>query len=63
MEVSHGPLSEKKEQRLNPRVLGPWNLMLKMVDKQFKGRYLASWGFPGSASGKEPVCQCMRHKR
>ena len=20
-------------------------------------------GFPGSASGKEPVCQCRRHKR
>ena len=21
------------------------------------------WGFPGGASGKEPVCQCRRHKR
>ena len=20
-------------------------------------------GFPGSASGKEPICQCRRHKR
>ena len=22
-----------------------------------------SMGFPGSASGKEPACQCRRHKR
>ena len=22
-----------------------------------------SWGFPGGASGKEPTCQCRRHKR
>ena len=22
-----------------------------------------SWGFPGSTSGKEPTCQCSRHKR
>ena len=21
-----------------------------------------SWGFPGVASGKEPTCQCRRHK-
>ena len=21
------------------------------------------YGFPGGASGKEPVCQCRRHKR
>ena len=21
------------------------------------------WGFPGGASGKEPACQCRRHKR
>ena len=21
------------------------------------------WGFPGGASGKEPTCQCRRHKR
>ena len=21
------------------------------------------WGFPGCASGKEPACQCRRHKR
>ena len=21
------------------------------------------WGFPGDASGKEPTCQCRRHKR
>ena len=20
------------------------------------------WGFPGGASGKEPACQCRRHK-
>lgn len=35
VEVSHGPLLGRKEQRLNRRVLGSWNLMLKMVDKQF----------------------------
>ena len=22
-----------------------------------------SWGFPGGASGKEPTCQCRRHRR
>ena len=22
-----------------------------------------SWGFPGGASGKEPICQCRRYKR
>ena len=21
------------------------------------------WGFPGGTSGKEPTCQCRRHKR
>ena len=21
------------------------------------------WGFPGGPSGKEPACQCRRHKR
>ena len=24
---------------------------------------LNSWGFPGGACGKEPTCQCRRHKR
>ena len=24
--------------------------------------YTNEWGFPGSASGKEPVCQCWRCK-
>ena len=24
---------------------------------------LLPWGFPGGASGKEPACQCRRHKR
>ena len=24
---------------------------------------LEVWGFPGSVSGKEPACQCKRHKR
>ena len=23
---------------------------------------LPFWGFPGGASGKEPTCQCRRHK-
>ena len=23
----------------------------------------STWGFPGGASGKEPACQCRRHKR
>ena len=22
-----------------------------------------TWGFPGGAGGKEPSCQCRRHKR
>ena len=21
------------------------------------------WGFPGGASGKEPICRCRRHKK
>ena len=25
--------------------------------------HLHIWGFPGSTSGKEPACQCRRHKR
>ena len=25
-------------------------------------RGLCLWGFPGGASGKEPTCQCRRHK-
>ena len=25
--------------------------------------YSMFWGFPGDASGKEPTCQCRRHKR
>ena len=25
--------------------------------------YIMFWGFPGDASGKEPTCQCRRHKR
>ena len=24
--------------------------------------YICLWGFPGGASGKEPGCQCRRHK-
>ena len=24
---------------------------------------LRHMGFPGGASGKEPICQCKRHKR
>ena len=29
----------------------------------FDGPSTFSWGFPGGASGKEPTCQCRRHKR
>ena len=25
--------------------------------------YIMFWGFPGDTSGKEPTCQCRRHKR
>ena len=24
---------------------------------------MVRWGFPGGTSGKEPTCQCRRHKR
>ena len=27
-----------------------------------KHQYSMTWGFPGGASGKEPACQCVRHK-
>jgi len=26
-------------------------------------QYSSGGGFPGAASGKEPACQCRRHKR
>ena len=26
-------------------------------------KYYMLWGFPGGTSGKEPTCQCRRHKR
>ena len=26
-------------------------------------RHIWAWGFPGGASGKEPICQCRRRKR
>ena len=26
-------------------------------------RYVHTLGFPGGTSGKEPTCQCRRHKR
>ena len=28
-----------------------------------EGSYHCTWSFPGGASGKEPSCQCRRHKR
>jgi len=28
-----------------------------------KDRQVLKMGFPGGASGKEPACQCRRHKR
>ena len=31
--------------------------------KQTEECVIAHWGFPAIASGKEPVCQCRRHKR
>ena len=34
----------------------------RIVIHNFKG-YIPFMGFPSGASGKEPVCQCRRHKR
>ena len=34
---------------------------MRFVD--FKSLYKSLTGFPGGASGKEPTCQCKRHKR
>ena len=31
--------------------------------KRYMHLNVQSWGFPGGASGKEPACQCRRHKR
>ena len=30
---------------------------------RIEGRLRPHWGFPGGTSGKEPACQCRRHKR
>ena len=32
------------------------------VAKPIVFSYICLWGFPGGASGKEPGCQCRRHK-
>ena len=33
------------------------------VPPHFECYLSKNWGFPGSTSGKEPACQCGRHKR
>ena len=40
-------------------------LFLLFLPFRFYGEYYVSrfWGFPGGNSGKEPTCQCWRHKR
>ena len=40
-------------------LLGPTDLR---VNKK-KSVWKQLWGFPGSANGKEPACQCSKHKR
>ena len=35
----------------------------KDTKKTRKNSFKAIRGFPGGASGKEPTCQCRRHKR
>ena len=39
------------------------SLLKVLFGKKFGKRYYGYRGFPGGASGKEPICQCWRHKR
>ena len=43
---------------------GPLTQVLseKQALKNISCYYSFCWGFPGGTSGKEPVCQCRRHK-
>ena len=34
-----------------------------LIEKIFEKLQLATWDFPDGASGKEPTCQCRRHKK
>ena len=40
-------------------------LKKKKQDRKEQNNYteLGNGGFPGGTSGKEPACQCRRHKR
>ena len=40
-----------------------WNSHRFLVPKENRDLSALIWGFPGSVSGKEPACQCKRHKR
>ena len=44
--------------------LGVWpNPQVVFLQGACSVPYFCSWGFPGGTSGKEPACQCRRHKR
>ena len=47
------PRSKGKEQKFN----------FLLEEHQIICGYVLKLGFPGSASGEEPACQCPRHKR
>ena len=47
------PRTKGKEQKFN----------FLLEEHQIICGYVLKLGFPGSASGEEPTCQCMRHKR
>ena len=60
------PKEASVEMRLELGVDG-WRDLEPVQEGEFNptnsGESLKLWGLPGGASGKEPACQCRRHKR
>ena len=48
---------DMRSQNKSGKAKGHWKGNLKACSLE------SSWGFLGDASGKEPACQCRRHKR
>ena len=47
----------------NQRLQLPWSLLYFQKDMWIYVHLYRNRGFPGGTSGKEPACQCRRHKR
>ena len=55
---THKPQDEVSEKKKKRRYVG-----MLPLDLSFHGDKSTRRGFPGGARGKEPGCQCRRHKR